>query len=1020
MIVSHRSVRALSSSGARARLLIGSGLGALAIVAATQPAFAQDECGSPASGTVTCTAANNPYANGVTYIAPPVDLTIVLNPDTVIDTTGGLNPGVLGLAVGTQSLTLQGSPTSKITTDADGAFGVLLATDSGNINSTTGVVSTSGVNATGIEASSATGNVTIVAVKTSTTGANAAGIDANTNSGRINITTGAITTTGANAIGTSARSDTANVAVTVGSIGTTGAGSTAVFAQTGAAGTATVQGGAVSTNGAGAAGAIVNSGTGAATANLTSVATRGLGADGIRVTSTGGTASATAGAVTTSGNTARGIVVTGAQGATVNYGTISTTGVGSTGISIPAGVLFFGPVASSTATVTGTGPITTTGANADAINVNATGAVTVSTTGTISTTGANSRGVVANGGGAVNVTTAGVTTTGAASPAIVATSTGSSVRAVLSGTTSSASGDGLTVAAATSAVVDLAAGSSLYGNVNGATITSGTSTKVNNAGTLGGTSYALVANGGAVTLNNSGTINGRIALSDNADTVINSGTFNASAVSLYGAGNDQFTNSGTYLANANADFGAGTDTFTNTGTFRVLGTSATAGTITLAALEAYNNSGLIDLRNGHVGDVLVLPGSYTGSGAAQLGLDVNPNGAGVNTDQLRIGGAASGSTEVALTILGTDPAVLGTAAVLVQAGAASGANAFTLANGNVDQGLIQYGIVYNPATFAYNLVGAPGIGVYRTAIFAEAVRNLWLQSGDAWTGHMRELRDNIAANGIGGAGGRFWAQALGQVEERTSNRTVTNFGITSQYNLGYKQDYFGGQIGLDFGGGGLAFGITGGYLNSNLNFANSADRMNFDDVNGGVYASYSAGTFFINALGKYDHYWGSNHSMTGRYSRDMQGSVYGGKAEIGVRFGTKLFIEPAASASYTHTDMDDFSVASGNFDFDAQDGIRGKGGARIGYVADIGPAKVSFYAGGNYVHEFKGRDQVSFVSGGQTVNFSNDRIRDYGEGTLGLNIGSNEGKVSGFFEGRYANGGDYEGYGGRAGVRVRF
>ncbi|GAA0296566.1 hypothetical protein GCM10009087_02920 [Sphingomonas oligophenolica] len=963
MIVSHRSVRAFTSShGARARLLISSGLGALAMVAATQPAFAQDECGGAAAGTVTCVAANNPYANGVTYVAPPADLTIVLNPDTVIDTTGGLNPGVRAVAT-TQSLTLQGSPTSTITTSADGAFGALLTTTSGDIAATTGD----------------------------------------------------ITTTGVGAVGASAVSGTGNVLVNVGSIGTGGAGSTGVLAQTGGTGSATVTGGTISTTGAGATGAIVNAAGGAATANLASVKTRGLGADGILVTSTDGIASTTSTRVQTAGDNARGIVATGAQGANVTYNTVSTLGAGSTGISIPAG-----PIASATATVTGTGPITTAGANADAINVNATDAVTVATTGTIATTGAGSRGVVANGGGAVNVTTNGVTTTGAASTGVVATSTGGSVRVLLAGANNSATSDGVTVVAATDAVVNLAAGGTLTGGANGATITSGTSTKVNNAGTLGGASYALVANGGAVTLNNSGTINGRIALSDNADVVTNSGIFNATAVSLYGAGNDQFTNSGTYLANANADFGAGTDSFTNSGTFTVLGHAATAGTITMAGLETFNNSGLVDLRNGHVGDVLVLPGTYSGGGAAALGLDVIPGGAGVNTDQLRIGGAATGSTQVGLTILGTNAAVLGTAATLVQAGAGSSANAFTLANGNVDQGLIQYGIVYNPTTFAYNLVGAPGVGVYRAAIFGEAVRNLWLQSGDAWTGHMRELRDNIAANGTGGAGGRVWAQALGQVEQRTSSRTVTNFGITNQVNLGYKQDYFGGQMGVDFGSGGFAFGITGGYLNSNLNFANSADRMNFDDVNGGVYANYSAGGFFLNALAKYDHYWGSNNSLTGRYSRDLQGSVYGGKAEIGFRLGTTLFIEPAASVSYTHTDMDDFTVASGTFGFDQQDGVRGKGGARIGYVADIGPAKVSFYAGGNYVHEFKGRDQVAFVSGGQTVLFSNDRIRDYGEGTLGMNIGSDQGKISGFFEGRYADGGDYEGYGGRAGVRLRF
>ena len=988
---------------------------AMASVALPQLAYAQNECGPPTTATVTCTAANDPYGSGVSYTALPADLTIVVNPDTVIDTSGGPNSGVTGVATGSRSLALQGAPGSTITTDAANAYGVSLTTDSGSIDATTGLIRTSGAGATGIRAGSASGAITIAGGTTATTGAGARGIDAATDTGNISVATGTVTTTGANAIGVLGRSNAGNVTVTIGSIGTKGTGAIGAIVRTGGTGAATLQGGTISVSGAGAVGASVKSAAGPATANLASIKTRGTGADGLLVTSTGGTASATITRVLTAGDNARGIVVSGAQGASVSYNIVSTTGAGSTGISIPAGV------PSSKATVTGIGPLTTVGANADGINVNATGTVTVATTGTIATTGNNSRGVVANGGGVVNVSTAGVTTAGTTSAGVVATSTGSSVRVLLAGTNSSATSDGVTVVAATSAVVNIAAGGSLSGGANGATITSGTATKVNNAGTLSGTGYALVANGGAARLNNSGTLNGRIALTDNADVVNNSGIFNATGVSLYGAGDDQFDNSGTYLANAGADFGTGVDSFTNSGLFRVLGGSATAGTITLAGLETFNNSGMVDLRNGHVGDVLVLPGTYAGSGAATLGLDVTPGGAGINTDQLRIGGAATGSTQVALTIIGNTPAVLGKAAVLVQAGAGSSANAFTIANANVGQGLIQYGIVYDPGTFAYNLVGAPGVGVYRAAIFGEAVRNLWLQSADAWTGHMRALRDASAAkNATGGTGGRIWAQALGQVEQRTSNRTFTSLGVTSQVDLGYKQDYFGGQMGVDFGSGGFAFGITGGYLNSTLNFANSADRMTFDDVNGGIYASYSAGGFFLNALGKYDHYWGSNHSLTGGYSRDMQGSVYGGKAEIGYRFGTTFFVEPAASISYTNDDLDDFTVVAGSFVFDGQDGIRGKAGARIGYVAEAGAATLSFYGGGNYVHAFEGEDKVSFASGGQTVVFANDRVRDYAEIVLGLNIGSEHDKISGFLEGRYANGGNYQGYGGRAGGRLRF
>jgi hypothetical protein len=50
---------------------------------------------------------------------------------------------------------------------------------------------------------------------------------------------------------------------------------------------------------------------------------------------------------------------------------------------------------------------------------------------------------------------------------------------------------------------------------------------------------------------------------------------------------------------------------------------------------------------------------------------------------------------------------------------------------------------------------------------------------------------------------RIWAQTLGQVAQRTNSRTFTSLGVTSQVDLGYEQDYFGGQMGVDFGVSGV-------------------------------------------------------------------------------------------------------------------------------------------------------------------------------------------------------------------------
>ena len=1000
------TMMAAAASTAKRRLKLGTSLAAMTLMAAAGPASADNECGAvPSSGTVTCTAANNPYSNGVTYIVPPVNLTINVNPDVVIDTSGTLNIGILGLAVDSQSLTVSAAPATVIRTSDSGSYGILLATNDGAITTTSGVIRTTGTNATGIFATTATGNTTIVGGNTATNGDNALGIEADNNSGTINVAPGIVSTIGVGATGVSVRSDGGNVTIAGGTVTTAGDNAVGEAAQTGAAGTATINGGSITTSGVNSVGAAATAAAGGALVTPASVSTSGAGADAIRVTANGSTARAGATTISTTGDNARGIVATGTAGVTVNYGNLTTTGAGSTGIFVPAGVLFFGPQATTTATVNGSSPglLRTTGANADGINVTTTGALAIAA-GPVATTGANSRGIVANGGDTVTVSATGVTTTGTAASAIVANSAAGSVGVTLSGTNNSASLDGVTVAAATTASLALTSGT-LGGANNGATITSGTGTTVANAGTITGGNYALAVAGGSATVGNSGTITGRVLLTGNADTVNNSGTFNA---------------------NGNSDFGAGADVFNNRGTVRVLGTSATAGTVTLTGLETFANTGLVDLRNGHVGDVFVLPGTYSGNGAAQVGLDVSLGVPTGTADLLRSGGAATGSTIVSITSLNTTPAVLSTPAgtLLVQAGAASPAGAFTLDAANVDQGLIQYQLVYNPATFGYNLVATPGAGVYRTALFAEGARNLWLQSGDAWSAHMRELRDNVAANGPGRAGGRVWGQVIGQVEQRNDTRSFAFNGLTSTVDLGYKQDYFGGQIGIDLGApagtGAFNFGVTGGYINSVLKFGNSRDRIRFNDVNGGVYASFNSGVFFANALGKYDYYWGRNDSVSGRYDRDLHGSVYGGKAEVGFRLGHSLWLEPSASASYIHSDFRDFGVPSGQFTFDDADGIRGKGGARAGFTTDMGDAKITLYAGGNYVHEFRGRDRVTFVSGGQTVAFGNERVRDYGEGTLGLNIGSKQGAISGFMEARYADGGDYRGYGGRGGVRFRF
>lgn len=1026
-----------NAADTRTLLRLSSGLGALAMVALAQPAFAADECGVAVGGTVTCAA--GVYAGGVTYVAAS-PLTVVLNADTAITPIAGTS----GVTVtGNQAQTLTAAAGSTITTNA--APAVSLITTTAPIIATTGTIRTTGANAPGVLTSSTSGSTTITARDTATTGLASSGIDASTTTGALTITSGTISTTGDGSFGVDAASTDGNILINGGTVTTAGANAPGLAAQAAGTGSATIQGGTVTTTGPNSVGvAAVTSGTGAAVATPLSVTTTGANSPALAAVSSGGTAQAGAAntTVSTTGLGSVGILARGLTGTTVNYASVSTTGANATGILVPAG--------GASVTVNGAtnGLLSTTGAAADGINVEATNAATVNV-GRVSATGLGSRGIVATGGTTANVTSTGVVANG---DAVTATSGTGAANVALSGTNNSVTGTGAVVNGGTTAGLTLASGGTLNGAVNGATLTSATGATVTNSGTISGTNAAIqVLGAGPATITNnaSGTINGRILLGAGNDTVTNAGTFNGTAVSDFGAGNDTLTNSGTFNANAvntfgagndtvnnsgtfnlNAaqDFGVGTDVFNNTGTLRVLPTSGVAGTVTLTGLETFNNSGSIDLRNGHTGDVLALPGTFNGTGASSLTVDANLGTAPATTDRLTVAGAATGSTAVTINRIDAGPAVLSNATglTIVTTGAGSSANAFVIDPASQNAGgIIQYGVVFNPGTNTFNLVSAPGAAAYRTSLFGDGVRNLWLQSGDAWSAHMRELRDNIAANGPGGAGGRFWFQGYGQNERRNNGSTYTFNGITTAVDLGYDQDYYGFQMGMDLGApvgdeGGFNFGVTGGYQNSTMSFRNTADRIKFNSVNGGVYASFTSGIFFVNALGKYDYYWGENISPAGNYRSDVNGSVWGAKAEAGLRFGQDFFIEPAVSVSWTNSDFDDLGLVSGNFAIDDDDGVRGKAGARFGYVTDAGSARLTLYGGVNYVHEFRGRSNVVFTSGGQTVAFRSPYNNDYVEGTLGVNIGSQAGRVSGFFEGRYGEGNDYRGYGARGGMRVRF
>ncbi|WP_459665859.1 pertactin-like passenger domain-containing protein [Novosphingobium sp. 11B] len=530
-----------------------------------------------------------------------------------------------------------------------------------------------------------------------------------------------------------------------------------------------------------------------------------------------------------------------------------------------------------------------------------------------------------------------------------------------------------------------------------------------------------------VTLNNAGTIRNLgdgytvymadLGIGDELTTVYGAAITNSGLIEgnvKMTAVDDTFVNSGRFDATKDSDFGAGRDVFTNSGILAVSsGTSAAARaaaapvSVTFKGLERFENSGLIDLRGGAAGDTLTLTGDYFGSGNAQLGLDL---GKGV-ADKLVIQGAATGSTGIVLNQSASDATLLTKPIELVKVGAGSASTAFHMAAPDV--GLVHYALAYEAGSFG--LTAQAGAPVYRLARIGEGAQAIWDQSAQAWSSHMMQLRDDVQP------AARLWGQVYGGVSNRDAAQAIGS----TDYALDYRQDFYGFQVGMDLGGsmndaGSAVFGVTAGYISSRQNFERGGDRAEFDTVNVGAYGSVRRGALFGNALGQYAHHAIDAHGRVLDWSDKTSGDGYGLQGEIGARLGSdKVFVEPLASLAWQKTDIAGLNLLGQSIEFGKLDGLTGKLGARIGGTARVFGTEAVFYARGSWVHQFEGRPAATLVSGGTSESIEGRRMGDYGQAALGVTILS-EGPVSGFVEGNATFGSSTRGGGGRAGVRFKF
>lgn len=1052
-------------------------------VLAPSVAMAADECGVPAANGAAPDTFNCPgvvYPTGIIYPTTAGDLTLVLQEEAtgaVRTTTGGIQ--VIGLpgddlalnralVVGNAGL---GDPVIVNTlgagisfTSLDSNIGIDLsdvdAGDAGIVvtGSTSGIVATTG----------GAGNVSVVLSNGTVTGQAGDGI---------NVTAGALGTI-----------NVAHGAAVINATNTAPLGVAAGIYATGGSATTISGTGAINANGTYQGLGIVAIGDGAMNINQTGAITaNGTYAWGVYARGTAGNSiSITTGAINV---TQTGAVLAGGDGisayttgaVTINSGAISTTGKFTDGVFV-GGV--FGIAGN---TIVNTGAITTTGVDSDGVDVGAHGSIAI-TTAAITVGGANSNGVEAT----TDLSTVAVTTNGAVNAnglgsnglfvrgqTGVTITTNAAVTANTNAINSAVTGPGNATINVGAASVVRAPGTTPLNAAIQVESLSGSTTTINNAGTIRSTNATVAGAAGDlaiqgvvgnVTVNNTGRIDGRMNFAGLTGTnraqinVTGAGNWHTTGLTTLSGGNDVITNSGliSTLGTTTIDFAADTgvaprDVFNNSGRL-VAGETAGAATLNLTGLETFNNFGAIffgslnggTTSDGETNDRIVMTGTgggtaFVGSGGSVLAMDVNLGvtgqgscAAAVIADCLSLpGGTVSGSTGIRINNTNTGPGGLNTAGItLVEAGAItpgsliidpSSANYVTRGGaGAIDTGFFFYRLIPQGTTRAA-LVSAPDAEAYEFVQLGGVASDVWHLTTGTWHDRQADLRD-----GFKGEGDRagVWLKIFGEKTERDESASFDSLGTVFTFDTSFEQNTAGLVGGVDLIGGssdngGWLAGLSIGYVDSDVTFNETNTLYSLEGMTGGIYGSFVSGGWYVDAniSGNWlDVEYNTPNSTPGvTYSETGSIDSLGAQIETGWRFpiGSTGFIEPMGSLSWVSTSFDDVTVPGGTVEIDDVDSLRGSLGLRVGMTNQFTGFRVqpSLYA--KVWNEFSGDASTTFNNTGAPFTVDDEFSGTFADVGGQLNLFS-DGGLTAFVNGGYKWNSDFNSTTVKIGFRYQF
>jgi len=549
-------------------------------------------------------------------------------------------------------------------------------------------------------------------------------------------------------------------------------------------------------------------------------------------------------------------------------------------------------------------------------------------------------------------------------------------------------------------------------------------------------------------ITNTGGINGALLTGDGDDTLDNGvgGAWNAVGTSDFGTGDDKIINAGTIrLSDASIVLGSSSATgnsFSNSGQIIVSGDSMVdmgAGPTfaLMSALNplAFNNTGMIDFRDGAPDDKLTMSGDLDGDGA----ISVDVSALHGTSDLLYVNGSvADGSVNkinVRMVDLPTTASLKNISMVSVSGNSTAGA--FVLGHVDYDPNQSFLTLDFNlladiDATnasddvFSLGVDATPSVGPdpdpdpdpfvnglsdsgTLAAAIAPGAQSLMTHEVGTWRQRMGVI-DKVTQGAVG-----LWARLFQNDGTVNPEHVAHNFGQGG--NFAYDQKSSGTELGVDFAvTDAFSLGLLLGKSDATQQLIGSGvGSTKLDGDTRGLYATwFSPAGFYLDASYRQMDFDARVTTSGGQIRTDGKANAFNLEAGYAWTLAGGLKLEP--QIQYTRIQVDNIDVLPGalaDFQSDGGDSSRARLGVMVRKSFGASNTVWTPYASVNAVREFDGKNVYS-INGDFNGETSIEGTSALVEG--GLNVQT--GNFSLFGSVNWQDGGALESFvGGQLGVR---